>query len=84
MARFKSKYADKLLQAHEPNQEAYLCREIGLTPNAESVALLDTAYAELVHAGYLVESTDQTVMVYSGGLPKNPFRLTAAGEMAGQ
>jgi hypothetical protein len=79
---FRTQHAAVLLQAHAPNMRAYLCREIGLEPSAESVAAVDEAYAELVELGYVEQTPEQTLMVYSGGVPKHPFRLTAAGQQA--
>ena len=79
MVHFKNQYAGKLLTAHQPNQRAYLCEEIGLEPNAASVTQVDSAYAELETLGYVVKCSEQTVMVYSGGVPKHPFKITEAG-----
>lgn len=79
MPDFKTQHAAALLEAHQPNQRAYLCSEIGLEPNADSVAEIDASYAELRELGYVADIPDHTVMVYSGGIPKHTFKITEAG-----
>jgi len=82
MEKVTSPLAKKLVEAHEPNQHAYLCAEIGLQRNTKTVADIDAAYAELLALGYVEQMMEQTFVVFSGGVPKHPFRLTDAGVRA--
>ncbi|HEX3600430.1 MAG TPA: hypothetical protein VHU84_09830, partial [Lacipirellulaceae bacterium] len=76
MYEFKSTLCKDLLQFHEPYQRTYLCKELGLEGNAQNVASIDDAYAELIQAGYIEKVERHTLMIYSGGIPKPAYRLT--------
>jgi hypothetical protein len=78
--QLKLPYAKLLLQVHQPEQVAYLLKEIGLEPSRESVDLADAAYTELEQVGLMEKVASVTVLTHSGGVPKSPYRLTVAGQ----
>lgn len=82
MVSFKSPYAEKLLSKHLPRVADYFCEKIGLEPNAENLALIDNAYAELeMHE--LVANCPLQFMSMGSNLPaKSPYILTEKGIIA--
>ncbi len=79
MAQFKSKYAQALLKAHQPNQWAFLCEEVGLARGEKSVKLIDQAYGELSVRGYVIQDPDQSSAIYQGCVPRRLFQITDSG-----
>lgn len=82
MSPYKSKYAQPLLNAHQPKQWAFLCEEVGLARGEKSVKLIDLAYSELSLRGYVIQDPDQSTAIYEGCIPRRLFQITDAGMAA--
>jgi hypothetical protein len=82
MAQFTSQYGEALLKAHQPNQWAFLCEEVGLVRDEKSVRLLDQGYGELSRNGYVIQDPEQKAPLYPGCVPRHLFQITDAGILA--